>query len=351
MSSSSSAAIYEQHQLPTLQNRVYSTMEDAVNCPKGEVRLVQDRSTGLIRNDLFDQNLISYDSNYNNEQGYSQEFHRHLQSVEGVVARTIGRKQIVEVGCGKGLFLELLLSKGFDVVGFDPTYEGDNPRIKRHFFEAGVNIEAEALILRHVLEHVDNPIKFLMDLRAANNDQGIIYIEVPCFDWITSHRAWFDIFYEHVNYFRLSDFHRMFDTIHESGRLFGGQYLYIVADLASLRVPVRDPSDEVCLPHDFARTLHLPCEGRSAVWGGGSKGVIFSLLRSRQGSPVDMVIDINPGKQGRYLPATGLLVREPNEALAGLPSGSTIYVMNSNYLDEVRAMSNDAYKYIGIDNE
>jgi hypothetical protein len=85
------------------------------------------------------------------------------------------------------------------------------------------------------------------------------------------------------------------------------------------------------------------------VWGGASKGVIFSLLRQRAGYAVDVVIDVNPAKQGRYLPGTGLLVHSPATGLASLPSGSPIYVMNSNYLEEIKAMSNHQYHYIGID--
>jgi hypothetical protein len=62
-----------------------------------------------------------------------------------------------------------------------------------------------------------------------------------------------------------------------------------------------------------------------------------------------MVIDINPAKQGKYLPSTGLLVRSPSDALAMLPKGSTIYVMNSNYFEEIKEMSGHAYEYIQVD--
>jgi hypothetical protein len=79
--------------------------------------------------------------------------------------------------------------------------------------------------------------------------------------------------------------------------------------------------------------------------------VTYSLLKSRHGQPVDMVIDINPAKQGKFLPATGLMVQSPEHALAKLPHGSTIYVMNSNYLEEIRMLSHNAYTYVGIDNE
>lgn len=64
-----------------------------------------------------------------------------------------------------------------------------------------------------------------------------------------------------------------------------------------------------------------------------------------------MVIDVNPAKQGQYLPGTGLRVQSPAEALPNLPTGSTIFVMNSNYLDEIKQMSNNTYHYIGIDRD
>lgn len=353
MTTNDTLLLYEQPQLPTFQNRVYPTAAEAKNCAKGDIRLVQDMNTGLVYNDAFDPKLMDYDGNYNNEQGVSRHFHQHLEMVAGIVERTMGRENLVEVGCGKGLFLEMLLEKGFDLTGFDPTYEGTNPRVKRHYFEAGVDVQGEGLILRHVLEHIQNPYDFLVELCKANGGKGRIYIEVPCFDWIMEHRAWFDVFYEHVNYFRLSDFHRIFGNVIESGRVFGGQYLYVVAELDSLRPPVREETDRVAFPADFTRTLgdRIAAGDRSAIWGGASKGVTFSLLKSRQGQPVDMVIDINPAKQGKFLPATGLMVQSPDQALAKLPHGSTIYVMNSNYLEEIRMLSHNAYTYVGIDNE
>ena len=83
--------------------------------------------------------------------------------------------------------------------------------------------------------------------------------------------------------------------------------------------------------------------------GGASKGVIFTLLKSKAGYPVDFVIDINPAKQGKYLAATGLEVHSPEDALKSMPPSSTIFVMNSNYLDEIKQMSQKKYRYIAID--
>jgi len=344
--------LYRAEQLPIFQNRMYDSAQEARDCPRGDVRLVQNLDSGLIYNAAFRPELMVYDAHYQNEQALSPQFRRHLDAVAGIVERTMGRSRLVEVGCGKGYFLEVLAAQGVDIAGFDPTYEGANPRVQRHYFAPGVGITAQGLILRHVLEHVQAPVQFLQNLRAANAGAGLIYIEVPCFDWICAHRAWFDVFYEHVNYFRLADFERMFGRIVESGRLFGGQYLYVVADLASLRMPASDGRDAAAFPADFLRSLDdSATQEKAAIWGGASKGVIFALLRERLGRPIERVIDINPAKQGKYLPATGLKVSSPQEGLAALPPGATLYVMNSNYLEEIKQMSNNAYRYVSVDHD
>lgn len=343
--------LFRQEQLPIFQNRMYETASEAIACPKADVALVEDQQTGLVFNAAFRPELMEYDRHYQNEQAVSSHFREHLNSVAAIVERSMGRDALVEVGCGKGFFLELLLEKGLEVTGFDPTYEGSNPRVLRRYFQPGVGIQANGLILRHVLEHIRHPFEFLQQLRQANGGRGRIYIEVPCFDWICRRRAWFDIFYEHVNYFRLADFSRMFGTVIESGRLFGDQYLYVVAELATLREPVIDTADLVCFPEDFTFSCRAQAARpqQSVIWGGASKGVIFALLKQRAGELISAVIDINPAKQGKYLPATGLLVHSPAEGLAALPRGAAIYVMNSNYLEEIKSMSGNAFQYIEVD--
>jgi SAM-dependent methyltransferase len=345
--------LYKQQKFPVFQNRMYDTAEAAQACPTGDICLVQNQTTGLIYNHSFRPELVIYDSAYQNEQGLSTSFQAHLGQVLQIVESRLGKTNLVEVGCGKGLFLELLAQNGFDITGFDPTYEGTNPKVRRHFFEKGVDIQAEGLILRHVLEHIPDPVPFLKQLSEANGGKGRVYIEVPCFDWICQHKTWFDVFYEHVNYFRLGDFDRIFGNVLESGRIFGGQYLYVVAELSSVRSPEMPPRGAVEFPSDFTSGIQRREQGapiETIVWGGASKGVIFSIMKERVGQPVKMVIDINPAKQGKFLPLTGLQVQSPESALSEIFPGSAIYVMNSNYLDEIKSISKYKYNYLTIEN-
>ena len=340
--------LYQQENLPIFQNRMYESERQARSCPKGDVNLVQDLDTGLIYNDAFSADQMHYDAAYQNEQGNSAFFQDHLNSVSNLIAEKIGCKDLIEVGCGKGLFLEILWSHGMEATGFDPTYEGDDERVQKEYFSHELGINGEGLILRHVLEHIVDPVDFLQDLAKANGNRGLVYIEVPCLDWIIEKNAWFDIFYEHVNYFRLNDFKKIFSSVIHADRAFGGQYLRVIADLSSINQPVYDAGEAVKFPEDFLDGMNRFSKTTAPliVWGGASKGVIFSVLMERLGRRVDRVIDINPLKQTKFLPGTGIQVEDPANALQGMPKGSTILVMNPNYFEEIREMAGTRFNCV-----
>ncbi len=355
--------LYRAEQLPVFQNRMFRSAQEATACARGDVVLEQDARTGLVFNSAFRPELMQYDADYQNEQAVSAVFRSHLDEITRIAERHFRGGSLIEVGCGKGFFLEHLLALGFDVTGIDPAYEGSNPRVIKGRFSRAAGLRAAGLVLRHVLEHIPQPAEFLAELREANGGGGTILIEVPCLDWICRRRAWFDIFYEHVNYFRLDDFRRLFGDILEVGHVFGGQYLYVVADLASLRDSAEGSITPFEFPRDFAASAGRHAErmrakqaapgavGHSVVWGGASKGVIFSLFMQRAGARVDFVVDINPAKQGKYLAATGLRVSSPEEMLQQAAPGSDIYVMNGNYLPEIRRMTQDRFNYTTVDHE
>jgi SAM-dependent methyltransferase len=337
---------------------MFQSAGEARACTKGDVVLVQDSLTELISNSAFHPEVMQYDAAYHNEQSFSSVFQSHLDEVSRIILKHFRGCSLIEVGCGKGHFLELLQRLGFKIAGLDPTYEGSNPCVIREYFRAGCGLTGDGMILRHVLEHVQDPVAFLSQIRDANGGRGKVYIEVPCFDWICERRAWFDIFYEHVNYFRLSDFHRMFGTVYEAGRVFYGQYLYAVADLATIRMPISERSKRFEFPVDFlagvkryAAMLNERKSACRAVWGAASKGVIFALFMERAGAKIDMIIDINPAKQGKFLAGTGLQVQSPEAAMERLPDHAQLYVMNGNYLEEIKTLTKARFDYVTVDHE
>lgn len=347
--------LYRVEGLPVLQNKMFNSAEEAWFCNVGDVVLVQNEQTGIVENAVFDQSLLEYDPSYQNEQGCSSFFQNHLENVKDIVIGSMGNGSLIEIGCGKGYFLRMLGKCGANVRGVDPAYEGDDPNIVKDLFRPGVGIRGDGIILRHVLEHIQDPIAFLKTISEANRG-GLIYIEVPCLDWIVDNNAWYDVFYEHVNYFRMGDFYRVFSVVQASGHLFGGQYMYIVADLDSLRdKDSLGDFGQVNFPERFDKSIVKISEylkkrdGKVVVWGAASKGVIFSLYMVRSGIDLDYIVDINSAKQGKYIPCTGLVVSSPEEVAKDVKVKDVV-VMNSNYTREIKQCLGYGYNYLTENN-
>lgn len=340
--------LYKIDGVPTVQNRVYETAAQAINCQRGDIRLSHHPDTGIVTNLAFDEKLVCYDRSYNNEQSLSAAFQQHLIEVAATIRRGLGTTNLFEVGCGKGAFLERLREDGCEIGGCDPTYEGTNANVHRSFFNESLGVSGKNLILRHVLEHVANPLGFLQ-LLAETNHGGKIYIEVPCLDWIIAKGTWFDIFYEHVNYFRQDDFLRIFRHV-EVTKLFGGQYLGVVADLRNLQTAEKiktlsSRSCEVKFPSEFCSPDIRNATANDVIWGAASKGVIYAIVREKLGVPLASAVDINPAKQGRHLPVTGIPVISPAEFMRQATAKKQVVVMNSNYLNEIRTLTENRFTY------
>jgi hypothetical protein len=69
----------------------------------------------------------------------------------------------------------------------------------------------------------------------------------------------------------------------------------------------------------------------------------------RAGVNIDLIIDINPAKQGRFIAASGLKVTSFEDAQKRLEKNDNIFVMNSNYLKEIVELSHNEFNYIKVD--
>lgn len=338
---SSLQTIFRQYNVPIFQNKVYPTAELATIAEKGEVELVQSLTSGFVFNKAFIAYKMNYDVHYQNEQSNSNVFKNHLQHVLQLLKSFgVSNKKVVEVGCGKGTFFDMLLNEGIDCWGFDPTYEGNNERIKKEYFdESQKNVSADVIIMRHVLEHIPKPFSFLHSIARANNYRGFLFTEVPTFEWIVKKHAFWDIFYEHCNYFTEESLGIMFDSA-ITGSFFNGQYIYLWADLGKIRTTI--PGNVEIKKYDtssFEKKLReyeemLTGAGSFAVWGAGAKGSTFLNLLDPGRQAVKYVIDINPAKQNRFIAGTGHPVFSP-EILLEKPV-ENILIMNENYSEEIR---------------
>ena len=338
--SENTKVIYEQKSVPLIQNKVYNSVEEARNAQCIDVKLAQSLDNGFIFSAEFSDSIIDYDMHYQNEQSNSAFFRSHLEDVINIMKENnVLEGKVVEIGCGKAYFMDMLLERGVDVTGFDPTYEGESEKVIKDFFsDKYSDIGAEFIILRHTLEHISQPYHFIKTIAAANNYKGKLYIEVPTFDWINRHNATEDIFYEHCNYFTLETLQMLFNKS-VGGHFFNGQYIYIIADLSEVKPEIEKRNIQpvqVKFHEQLSKYNNMLLNHPNlAIWGAGAKGSTFLNLLDKNENKVKYVIDINPKKQHKFVGGTGHFIIKPDE-LSDYSIQNAI-VMNENYLDEIKA--------------
>ena len=73
-------------------------------------------------------------------------------------------------------------------------------------------------------------------LKKISISDPYILIEVPDLDWIIKKQAFWDITYEHVNYFSKKTFQKLFSGTVKIKKLFKGQYLLVLTKLSNLNL-------------------------------------------------------------------------------------------------------------------
>jgi len=121
--------------------------EDAArSIGRGELALRCCENCGFVYNSAFDSSLLRYGEDYDNTQTCSGTFERYVDELIDylVDTRSVRGCQVVEIGCGKGVFLRKLVERSsyeMTVYGYDPAYVGPNSilngrvRFIRKFFD------------------------------------------------------------------------------------------------------------------------------------------------------------------------------------------------------------------------
>lgn len=358
--------------VPTLCNRLCASEAEAANAPRGNISLSYCQDCGHVVNSAFDPARVNYDGRFENTLTFSPRYRGYAQMTAD---RVIGRyglrgKRIVEIGCGNGDFLRLLCGTGNHGEGYDPSQPTSRWEVGRGSVEIiGRNFAAEDargadfVCCRHVLEHLPEPMVLLGQLRESLDvsDGTVVFFEVPNGLFTLDRLGIWDIIHEHVSYFMPSSLVRAFDRagfrVCWSESAFDDQYLWVEArvdgQVSSSDLPKR-PSDALYssfsarFAEKVAQWRRRIEESRShgrhvVIWGAGAKGVMFlNLLRVTAGSGIDWVVDINPRKQGHFVPLMGQRIVEPECLLQNPPD--LLVVMNSEYEGEIR----ETIKNMGI---
>lgn len=356
----------EPTKLPTQSCTLWPDREAALECPRGTMSLALCGTCGLIVNVAFDSSLLDYDENYENSLHFSSLFQSYAKELatELIERYDLHNKVVLEIGCGKGDFLRMMVELGDNRgIGVDPSYEEDPTRpiddrlafVKGYYLEADLHLSPHLVIARQLLEHVDDPRSFLAHIREILGDRSdsVVVFEVPnALDMLQSADVW-DVIYEHPVYYTPQALERLLRsagfTVHHVRPVYENLYLVIEAAPSTGGIE-NEPRVGHLLEGDVRRfatayeerigrwratLLDISAKSRRAVlWGAGARGNSFlNALQIRDEIP--LVVDINPRKWGKHMAGTGQPIHSPDVLVEQPPD--VVVIANEIYRDEVAA--------------
>ena len=295
---------------------------------------------GHIFNIEFDYYKIPYQDNSNFMYNDGIFWQQHMSNLidELVEKYDAKNKTIIDIGCGDGKFLKILIEKNLNnsCIGYEPGIEAENARkngldVYQDYFipERDLKyLKPDLIICRHVIEHLHNPKEFVSDIAYWCNmydNFPLFMAEVPRIDKAIKSFRINDFSYEHVSNFTEFSFKNMFEV---SGfEVLDIQALYEGEVSAAFVRPkkiekfnsIKNASDiyrknigkQKELVHYFLNSL-LQQDKKIAFWGATGKGAAFFNFFDILNDTYPLVIDSDYRKNGRFVPKTGQEIKTPD---------------------------------------
>jgi 2-polyprenyl-3-methyl-5-hydroxy-6-metoxy-1,4-benzoquinol methylase len=314
--------------------------------------IVQCQSCGLIQ---LDNEPVSYFKEVIRASAFSEEMRKfRLKQFKFWVKKfNLTDKKILEVGCGKGEYLEILSDAGADAYGIEYSRESveycihKNLNVTQGFLgdkNSNINNNFDGFMCLSFMEHWPEPNKVLNGLSVILNEGAMGLIEVPNFDMILDDGLYSEFISDHLLYFTK-------ETLIFTLQFNGFEVLscesiwhnYILSAVVRKRIKT-DLEFFEGFRSQVRQDLDLFIEkfpaNKVAIWGAGHQALATISLTKIEKN-IRYIVDSAIFKQGKYSPASHIkivseeeLTKDPVDALiimAGSYSKEIIKIMNLKY--------------------
>lgn len=328
----------------------------------GKLDIVECQSCTHIFNKAVEPKIIEqiYLREYSSGLPNTKEMFNHFLSIasNAICDANIKGKVCLEIGASNFTFAKILLAKGArKVIAFEPStlFSTDNPNIihiQEYYSKDLVPLRygpIELVVIRHVLEHMLNPVEILEEISALLNKGSLVYLEVPNVDDILKRNRIVDFGYEHISYFSpelLSKILVKFGfRVIKSTELVSGQHFGILA--RKDRAIKNYNLDFKCGISERAKNLRnlnlekyrkgirsiLRERGRIAIYAAGQQGIITAVFLNLDNRKIKCFLDIDRLKANKYTPVTHIKIVQPSKEI--LRNLDKVIVAASLHQDEI----------------
>ncbi|MEY4495565.1 MAG: hypothetical protein RL744_629 [Pseudomonadota bacterium] len=283
---------------------------------------------------------------------------RQQQLHDWISKNHLQSKKILEVGCGKGEYLDLLKKAGAtQLAGIEYSEKnvesalGAGNRVFKGYLDSSFKTSSDflfdAFAIFSFLEHWPNPNEGLGILHSALTDGAVGLVEVPNFDLIIEKGLYSEFTTDHIFYFDKKSFSFLLEKNgFEVISIKSIWYDYILSAEVRKKSPL-DVSNflkiQLSIKNQLNTFINQFSDKSVAIWGAGHQALAV-IAMAGVASSIKYVIDSAPFKQGKYTPATHLPINSPESLLVDPPQA--IIVMAAGYSNEIVGTLKKSYPHI-----
>ena len=335
----------------------------------------------LVQVDEYKKSDAIFSSDYVYFSSYSTSWLKHASDYVDMMTERFGFNEdslVIEVASNDGYLLQYFLAKGVKVMGIEPTANtaevalGKGVKTVVEFFSAELadrfantwEVRADLLLGNNVLAHVPDIVDFVLGMKLILKENGVITMEFPHLMQLVDNNQFDTIYHEHFSYLSIYTVKQIFESV--------GLELFDVNELpthgGSLRIYAKHAEDEtktispsvdallkkeidkginsldyyarfqqqaVTVKLDLTEFLiHQKKAGKKvAGYGAAAKGNTLLNYCGIKNDFIAFVVDANPHKQDKFLPASHIPV--VNEEYLKNEKPDFVIILPWNLKDEI----------------
>jgi 2-polyprenyl-3-methyl-5-hydroxy-6-metoxy-1,4-benzoquinol methylase len=340
----------------------------------------------LVQVDEYKKSDAIFDSNYAYFSSYSTSWLQHAKAYVDMMTERFAFDEnslVIEVASNDGYLLQYFKEKNIPVMGIEPTANTAEVAMAKgiktviEFFGAELadrfandwNVKADLILGNNVLAHVPNIIDFVLGVKLILKDNGIVTMEFPHLMQLVDNNQFDTIYHEHFSYLSLYTVKQIFES--QGLKIFdveeilthGGSLRIYAAHEENIQQPTSENVNKL-LEKEYSEGINsldyynnfqqkalkvklditnfLIKQKREnkkvAAYGAAAKGNTLLNYCGIKNDLINFVVDANPHKQNKFLPASHIPVVNEDELKKVKPD--FVIILPWNLKTEITAQLN-----------
>lgn len=252
-------------------------------------------------------------------------------------------KDAIEVGAGRGDFLQVLEKLNINTYGIENSEENIKECNKKNLnvdkaylteLPETFSKKYSLVVCNNFLEHQPKTKEFISCLRDLLIDDGIVYISVPNVDYLLEKACLYEFVADHLVYFTEQTLRKAMEMngfdILEAYKKNNGNDLVVIAKLQST-VNISEARETVSEIIDSIKK-EVNSYKNVAIWSAGHRAL--ALMAMAKLAEIEYVIDSANFKQGKFTPILHKKIISPEEFI-NVKCDLLIIMLPGNYAEQV----------------